>query len=71
MNKIRARLATDFAEKVYFGLWFSPECHYLRACLRLSQKLVSGSVDLRLFKGQVAVRGRRADRSLYDQQLVR
>ncbi len=64
-------MAQLFAEKVYYGLWFSPECDYMRACLKLSQKLVNGFVILRLFKGNAYIRGRKADKSLYDQQLVR
>lgn len=70
VNKIRSKLAENFAEKVYYGLWFSPECDYLRACLKISQQLVNGFVILQLFKGNAYVRGRKAVKSLYDQQLV-
>jgi len=71
VNKIRNSLAQTFSEKVYYGLWFSPEGSYLRRCLNLSQKLVSGKVLLHIFKGNVYVRGRAATKSLYDQELVR
>lgn len=71
VNKIRSNLAQIFAEKVYYGLWFSPECDYIRACLKLSQKLINGFVILQLFKGNAYVRGRKAVKSLYDRQLVR
>ena len=71
VNKIRSQLAQEFAEKVYYGLWFSPECDYIRACLQMSQKLVNGYVILELFKGNVYIKGRKAVNSLYDQQLVR
>ncbi|XP_054163657.1 argininosuccinate synthase-like [Oppia nitens] len=70
VNQIRTQLAEKFAEKVYYGLWYSPECHYIRACLKLSQKLVNGYVILQLFKGNAYIRGRKAIKSLYDQQLV-
>ncbi|CAG2113983.1 unnamed protein product, partial [Medioppia subpectinata] len=56
VNKIRAKLAQEFAEKVYYGLWYSPECDYMRACLKLSQTLVNGFVIIRLFKGNAFIR---------------
>jgi argininosuccinate synthase len=71
VNKIRSYLAGVFSEKVYNGLWFSPEGAYVRSCLQKSQDLVNGCVRLSLYKGKVYVTGRRADKSLYDQELVR
>lgn len=71
VNKIRSALAQTFSEKVYYGLWYSPEGSYVRACLNLSQQLVSGTVKLHVFKGKVYIRGRQASKSLYDQELVR
>lgn len=71
VNKIRSNLAQIFSEKVYYGLWFSPEGSYLRTCLTLSQRLVSGDVLMHVFKGNTYIRGRSAKRSLYDQELVR
>lgn len=71
VNKVRAYLAGIFSEKVYYGLWYSPEGAYVRSCLKKSQDLVSGSVRLRLYKGKVYVTGRKAEKSLYDQELVR
>lgn len=71
VNKIRALLANIFSEKVYYGLWYSPEGAYVRSCLQKSQDLVNGSVKLSLYKGKVYVTGRQAERSLYDQELVR
>lgn len=71
VNKIRSNLAQIFSEKVYYGLWFSPEGSYLRSCLSQSSRLISGKVLLWVFKGSVYIRGRLADKSLYDQELVR
>lgn len=71
MNKVRATLASIFAEKVYYGLWYSPEGQYVRTCLDMSQKLVNGIVKVELFKGKVYIVGRKADKSLYDQELAR
>jgi len=70
VNKIRSYLAIQLAEQVYNGMWFAPECKYTRACLNLSQRLVNGLVVLRLYQGCVTIRGRKALKSLYDQELV-
>lgn len=71
VNKIRQNLAVSFAEKVYNGLWFSPEGLFLKSCLVNCQKLVTGTVKLSIFAGRVTIIGRSADRSLYDENLVR
>lgn len=71
VNKIRQNLANQFAEKVYNGLWFAPDGLYLKSCLSLSQKLVTGFVRLSIFAGRITVTGRSADKSLYDENLVR
>lgn len=68
---MRAHLAGVFAEKVYYGLWFSPEGQYVRTCLNISQRVVTGMVRVELFKGKTYITGRRADKSLYDQELAR
>lgn len=71
MNKIRSTLAGIFSEKVYNGLWFSPEGEFVRSCLKMSQSVINGKVILELYKGKVYIVGRSADQSLYDQELVR
>lgn len=71
MNKIRSNLAGIFSEKVYNGLWFSPEGEFVRSCLKMSQNVINGRVILELYKGRVYIVGRSADQSLYDQELVR
>jgi len=48
----------------------SPEMTFLRSTMELSQKAVTGSVDVRLFKGNVINRGRSSPFSLYNQDLV-
>lgn len=71
VNKLRANLAGVFSEKIYYGLWYSPEGCFVRSCLKKSQDLVNGCVRLSLYKGKVYVTGRKAEKSLYDQELVR
>lgn len=36
---------------IYNGFWFSPEATYTRKCLELSQELVTGTVTLKILKG--------------------
>ena len=59
-----------YAELVYFGFWFSPEREMLQAAIDKSQEFVTGSVRLKLYKGNVGVVGRESEYSLYDQDLV-
>ncbi|XP_050713627.1 argininosuccinate synthase-like [Eriocheir sinensis] len=58
------------AEQVYNGFWFSPEFEYTRQCVEASQKMVTGTVFLKVYKGNVYIEGRTAPVSLYNQQLV-
>ena len=59
-----------YAELIYYGFWFSPERGMLQAAIDKSQQFVSGSVRLKLYKGNVGVVGRESKYSLYDQDLV-
>jgi len=62
--------APRYAELIYNGFWFSPEREMLQAAIDQSQKLVTGTVKLKLYKGNVSVVGRSSPSSLYDQDLV-
>ena len=59
-----------FANMVYEGLWFSPLFNALNAFIDESQKVVSGVVKLRLFKGVATVIGRKSSQSLYQHALA-
>ena len=59
-----------YAELVYNGFWFSPEREMIQAAIDQSQKHVSGTVRLKLFKGSVSVVGRKSPKSLYNQDYV-
>jgi argininosuccinate synthase len=58
-------LMPRYAELIYTGYWFSPEREMLQALIDASQTNVTGEVRLTLYKGNVIVEGRRAERSLY------
>ena len=54
-----------YAELIYNGYWFSPERDMLQSMIDQSQKNVEGTVNLKLYKGNVIVTGRHSDKSLY------
>ncbi len=63
-------LMPRYAELIYNGFWFSPEREMLRAAIDASQEFVTGSVTLKLYKGNVIVTGRASPYSLYAEDLV-
>jgi argininosuccinate synthase len=67
--RLRDMLSPRFAEIIYNGFWFSPEMDFIQAAFRQSEQLITGTVDLRLFKGNVISRGRTSSSALYDQEL--
>ncbi|OYX58088.1 MAG: argininosuccinate synthase [Brevundimonas subvibrioides] len=67
---LKDQLMPKYAELIYNGFWFSPEREMLQAAIDLSQAKVSGTVRMKLYKGNVAVIGRESANSLYDQDLV-
>ena len=67
---LKDELMPRYAELVYNGFWFSPEREMIQAAVDESQKHVSGTVRLKLFKGSVSVVGRKSLVSLYSEQHV-
>ena len=59
-----------FAALIYNGFWFSPEREMLQALIDRSQEFVTGTVRLKLYKGNTEVVGRSSDYSLYSESLV-
>ncbi|TXC90213.1 argininosuccinate synthase [Metabacillus litoralis] len=57
-------------ELIYNGLWFSPLKNALHAFLEETQKYVTGTVRVKLFKGHAIVEGRKSEYSLYDEKLA-
>ncbi|MCB2055848.1 MAG: argininosuccinate synthase, partial [Geminicoccaceae bacterium] len=53
---------------IYNGFWFSPERRMLQAAIDQSQENVTGTVRLKLFKGNAMVVGRKAPKSLYSHE---
>jgi len=67
---LKDELMPKYAELIYNGFWFTPEREMLQAAIDKSQTYVTGTVRLKLYKGNVAVVGRESPYSLYDQDLV-
>jgi argininosuccinate synthase len=67
---LKDELMPKYAELIYNGFWFAPEREMLQALIDRSQAYVTGTVRLKLYKGNVAVVGRESQYSLYDQDLV-
>jgi argininosuccinate synthase len=65
----KEQVALRYAEIVYFGLWFTPLREALDAFVENTQQLVTGSVKLSLYKGNVTVSGRASEFSLYSNEL--
>ncbi len=67
---LRDSLIPKYAELVYYGFWYSPEREALQALIDKSQETVSGTVRLKLYKGNVITVGRKSPISLYDQNVA-
>lgn len=67
---LKDELAVKYAHLIYNGFWFSPEREMLQAAIDHSQARVTGTVRVKLYKGNVTIIGRDSAQSLYDQDLV-
>lgn len=59
-----------YAELIYNGFWFAPEREMLQALIDKASERVTGTVRLKLYKGNVMVTGRKSPNSLYDEDIV-
>ncbi|HAR94403.1 MAG TPA: argininosuccinate synthase [Deltaproteobacteria bacterium] len=62
---LRDSLIPKISELIYYGFWYSPEMEVIRALVDESQKAVSGTVRVKLYKGNCIVVGRKSENSLY------
>jgi len=67
---LRDSLIPKYAELVYYGFWFSPEREALQAFVTESQKNVTGTVRLKLYKGNIITAGRKSPVSLYNPHIA-
>jgi argininosuccinate synthase len=68
--RFKQRVAQEYADLIYNGLWFTSLHQDLAAYVQSSQRHVSGTVRLKLFKGSCQVVGRKSPKSLYNLSLA-
>ncbi len=69
VGHLKDMLMPKIAELIYNGFWFSPEMEFLMSAVEQSQKHVSGTVFVTLYKGNVTITGRESEKSLYNKDL--
>jgi argininosuccinate synthase len=67
---LRDSLIPRYAELVYYGYWFSPERLALQSFVTESQQNVTGTVRVKLYKGNIMVAGRKSPVSLYNPHIA-
>ncbi len=67
---LRDSLMPEFAKMVYNGFWFCAKMKAMQKLIAQSQKKVTGTVRLDLYKGNVRITGRKSDYSLYDDKIA-
>ena len=68
--RFKQKVAIEYADLIYNGLWFSSLREDLAAYVESSQRFVTGTVRLRLFKGGCSMVGRKSPYSLYRHELA-
>jgi len=68
--RMKERVAQEYADLVYNGLWFTGHHRDLAAYVQSSQQDVTGEVRIRLWRGTTTVLGKQADHSLYSKELA-
>jgi argininosuccinate synthase len=68
--RIRDSLVARYSELIYNGFWFSPEMRLLQKTMDEAQTTVSGTVRLKLYKGNCMPVGRKSDQSLYQESFA-
>ena len=66
----KIKLASDYATIIYNGLWFTPLKKALDGFINETQKNVTGTVKVKLYKGNIEIAGRTSPFSLYDMKLA-
>jgi argininosuccinate synthase len=68
--QLKETLMPRFAQLTYNGYWFTSEMDCLLAFVKESQKYVTGSIKLELYKGNITIVGRKSEYSLYDPMIA-
>ena len=68
--RTKARIALEYADVIYNGLWFTAHRADLNAYVQSTQRFVTGDIRVRLHKGTCTVVGRQAPKALYNYSLA-
>ena len=68
--RFKQKVATEYADLIYNGMWFTSLRQDLAALVKSSQRFVTGTVRVKFFKGNCSVVGRKSPMSLYDYGLA-
>lgn len=69
-NQFKQKVDQEWAEYAYNGLWFDPVMDHLNSFINSMNAKVTGTVELKLYKGKVQVTGRESNNALYDHDLA-
>jgi len=70
LEHLRDSLIPKYSELIYNGFWYAPEREALQAFFDKSQECVTGTVRLKLYKGNIMTAGRKSHLSLYDENIA-
>ena len=68
--RVKEAMMPKIAETVYYGFWYSPEMEAMMKAVEETQKTVTGTARVKLYKGGVSIVGRKAKKSLYSPALA-
>ncbi|MFB6116557.1 MAG: argininosuccinate synthase [Candidatus Nanosalina sp.] len=69
-NHFKEKVDQEWAEYAYSGLWFDPVMDHLEGFIDSMNENVSGTIELKLYKGSIQVTGRESEEALYDHDLA-
>ena len=67
---LKGMISPIIGKLIYEGFWFSPEMEFLMSAVEQSQKNVSGRIHFLLYKGNIIIKKREAEKSLYSKSLA-
>ncbi|MFC2019526.1 argininosuccinate synthase [Chloroflexota bacterium] len=68
--RFKQKVAAEYADLIYNGLWFTAHHQDLAAYVASTQRFVSGTVRVKLYKGSLTIVGRKSPYSLYNYKLA-
>jgi argininosuccinate synthase len=67
---LKDSLAAEYARLIYYGLWFARKREAMDALIDETQRFVTGTVKVKLYKGHAMVVGRKSQYSLYSENIA-